>query len=73
MSFGFNLIWYFNLLLYFVWLRITEEGPITEMKIWPILLIQPIIKMCIHLKNRLATIIRNSFIHKNGKMTSLTC
>ena len=31
------------------WLRITDEGPISEMRIWSILLIKSDLKWCIHL------------------------
>ena len=33
---------HFKLLNYFVWLRITDEGLVPEMRIWSILLINPI-------------------------------
>ena len=43
--FGFSLFWHFwastcNFWNYFVWLRITDEGSVPEMRIWPILLIK---------------------------------
>ena len=52
--FGFSLIWHFlgiafQLLNYFVWLRITDEGSLTEMRILSKLLIKSVIKWCIHL------------------------
>ena len=34
---------------YFVWLRITDEGLVPEMRIWSILLIKSHLKWCIHL------------------------
>ena len=34
---------------YFVWLRITDEGSVPEMRIWSIWLIQSDLKWCIHL------------------------
>ena len=42
---GFSLFWHFlditfQLLNYFVWLRITYEGSVPEMRIWSILLIK---------------------------------
>ena len=41
-SYGFSLFWHFlgiafHLLKYFVWLRITDEGSVPEMRIWSIL------------------------------------
>ena len=52
--FGFSLIWHFlgitfQLLNCFVWLRITDEGSVPEMRIWSILLIKSDLKWCIHL------------------------
>ena len=38
-----------NFLNYFVWLRITDEGSVPELRIWSILLIKSDIKWCIHL------------------------
>ena len=38
---------------YFVWLRITEEGSVPEMRIWSILLIKSDLKWCIHLSKSL--------------------
>ena len=35
--------------LNFVWLRITDEGAVPEMRIWPILLMKPDLKWRIHL------------------------
>ena len=56
--FGFSLIWHilgitFQLLNYFVWLRITDEGSVPEMRIWSILLIKSDLKWCIHLSRSL--------------------
>ena len=39
----------FNFLNYFVWLRITDEGSVTERRIWSILLMKSDLKWCIHL------------------------
>ena len=41
---------FFNFFNYFLWLRITDEGSIPEMRIWSILLIKSDLKWCIHLK-----------------------
>ena len=41
----------FQLLTYFVWLRITDEGPLPEMRIWSILLIKSDLKWYIHLSS----------------------
>ena len=38
-----------QLLTYFVWLRITDEGSVPKMRIWSILLIKSDLKWCIHL------------------------
>ena len=38
---------------YFVWLRITDEGSVPEMRIWSILLIKPDLEWCIHLSRSL--------------------
>ena len=43
----------FQLLNYFVWLRITNEGSVPEMRIWSILLIKSDLKWCIHLSKSL--------------------
>ena len=43
----------FNFLNYIVWLRITEEGSVPEMRIWSILLIISDLKWCIHLSRSL--------------------
>ena len=56
--FGFSLIWHFlditfQLLNYFVWLRITDEGSLPEMRIWSILLIISDLKWCIYLSRSL--------------------
>ena len=49
-TFGLSL---FNFLNYIVWLRITEEGSVPEMRIWSILLIISDLKWCIHLSRSL--------------------
>ena len=41
----------FQLLNYFVWLRITDEGSVPELRIWSILLIKSDLKWCIHLSS----------------------
>ena len=51
--FGFTLFWHFKASLftflnYIVWLRITDEGWVPEMRIWSILLIKSDSKWCIH-------------------------
>ena len=43
----------FNIWNYMVWLRITDEGSVTEMRIWSILLIKSESKWCIHLNRGL--------------------
>ena len=43
----------FNLRNNFVWLRITDEGSLPEMRIWSILLTKSILKWCIHLSRSL--------------------
>ena len=43
----------FNVLNYFDWLRITDEGSLPEMRIWFILLIKSDLKWCIHLSRSL--------------------
>ena len=39
----------YNVWNYFVWLRITDEGSVPEMRIWSILLFKSDLKWCIHL------------------------
>ena len=56
--FGFTLFWHFysyifNLLNYFLWLRITDECSVPEMRIWSISLIKSDLKWCIHLRRSL--------------------
>ena len=48
-SFGTFVTSLFNFLNYFVWLRITDEGSVTEMRIWSIVLMKSDYKWCIHL------------------------
>ena len=43
----------FNFYNYFLWLRITNEGSIPEMRIWSKLLIKSALKWCIHLSRSL--------------------
>ena len=57
----FSLIWHFfwasfQLLMYIVWLRITDEGLVPEMRIWSIILIKSDLKWCIHLSRSLFNI-----------------
>ena len=42
-----------NFLNYCLWLRITDEGSLPEMRIWSILLIKSDLKRCIHLSRSL--------------------
>ena len=42
-----------NFLNYFIWLRITDEGSVPEIRIWSILSIKSDLKWCIHLSRRL--------------------
>ena len=44
-----------------VWLRITEEGSVPEMRIWSILLIKSDLKWCIHLSRSLCSYFRVCF------------
>ena len=48
-SFGTFVTSLFNILNYFVWLRIIDEGSVPEMRIWSILLMKSDSKCCIHL------------------------
>ena len=48
-SFGTFVTSLFNFLNYFVGLRITDEGSVTEMRIWSILFMKSDLKWCIHL------------------------
>ena len=43
----------FQLINYFVRLRITDEGSVPEMRIWSLLLIKSDLKWCIHLSRNL--------------------
>ena len=47
-SFGTFMTSLFNFLNYFIWLRITDEGSVPEMRIWSILLMKSDLKWCIH-------------------------
>ena len=42
-----------HLFNYFVWLRITDEGSVPEMRIWSIFEIKSDLKWCIHLRKSL--------------------
>ena len=48
-SFGTFVTSLFNFLNYFVWLKITEESSVHEMRIWSILLMKSDLKWCMHL------------------------
>ena len=41
------------IVIYFVWLMITDEGSVSKMRIWSILLIKSDFKWCIHLSRSL--------------------
>ena len=56
----------FNFWNYFVWLRITDEGSVPEMRIWSILLIQSDLKWCIHLS-------RSLFLYSNPTRWNSVC
>ena len=43
----------FNFYNFFLWLRITDEGSVPEMRIWSILLIKSVQKWCMHLSRSL--------------------
>ena len=47
-SFGTFVTSLLNFLNYFVWLRITDEGSVPDMRIWSILLMKSDLKWCIH-------------------------
>ena len=56
--FAFTLFWHFwanifNFLNYLLWLRITDDGSVPEMRIWSISLIKSDLKWCIHLSRSL--------------------
>ena len=53
----------FQRLTYFVWLRITDEGSVPEMRIWSILLIKSDLKWCIHLSRSLFSYWKQSKWH----------
>ena len=48
---------------YFIWLRITDEGSVPEMRIWSILLIKSDLKWCIHPS-------RSLFLYSNTRVIS---
>ena len=48
-SFGTFVTSLLNFLNYIVWLRITDEGSVPEMRIWSIFLMKSDLKLCIHL------------------------
>ena len=69
--FGFSLVWHFwgitfQLLNYFVWLRITDEGSIPEIRIRSILLIKSDLKWCIHLSRGLFSYFEYAGFKLNG-------
>ena len=51
--FGQFLAYIFNFLIYFLWLRITEEGSVSEMRIWSVSLVKSDLKWCILLSRSL--------------------
>ena len=53
----------FQLYNYFLWLRITDEGSIPEMRIWSILLIKSDLKWCIHFRRSLYLYFHYSDLH----------
>ena len=67
----------FNFLNYFVWLRITDEGSVPEMRIWSVLLIKSDLKLCIHFSRSLFFLeFSNAFNFNstsvmNGKLNAL--
>ena len=50
--FRYFLALFFNFFNYFPWLRITDEGSITEKRIWSILLIKAHLKWCLDLSKK---------------------
>ena len=56
---------FFNFLNYFVWLRITDEGSVPEMRIWSILLIKCDLKWSKHLSRSLFVNLYNAKVMKN--------
>ena len=66
--FGFSLFWHFRTIIFNFWnhflgLRITEEGSLTEMRIWSLLLIKSDLKLCIHFS-------RSIFLYHNTYLKS---
>ena len=61
----------FNFWNYSVWLRITDEGSVPEMRIWSILLIKSDLKWCIHpsrrSKREVPREVRNSKVRRQDK------
>ena len=49
----YNWVYISNFLNYFLWLRITDEVSVPEMRIWSISLIESDLKWCIHLRRSL--------------------
>ena len=69
--FGFSLFWHFSNITfqhfyYFVWLRITDEGSVPEMRIWSILFIKSDLKWCIHLSRSLCSYQYNTHIDREN-------
>ena len=56
------------LFVYFVWLRITDEGSVLEMRIWSILLIQSDLKWCIHLGRSLFLYFKSIYFRQQKKV-----
>ena len=56
--FGFSLFWHFraiifNLWIYSVWLMITDDGSLPEMRIWSLLIIKSDFKWCVYFRRSL--------------------
>ena len=54
-TFGASIV---NFWKYYVWLSITDEGSVPEMRIWSILLIKYDLKWCIHLSRSVCSYIK---------------
>ena len=52
----------FNFRNHFVWLRITDEGSLPEMRIWSILSIKSDLKWCIHLSRSLFLYLKQNYL-----------
>ena len=59
-----------DVIVYLVWLRISDEGSVPEIRIWSILLIKYDLKWCIHLSRSLflySIYVNNAQIHMFGE------